>query len=497
MNESGQVLVWGSVKAPGGTGAVLEGIWLSRAADLKLAVRSDSTGPGLAPDETYRGFDWVVLADDGEIAFLSQAGNDIQQRVGIWGGNPGAVNLLARRDDPVSGYPNLVYGNVEYPVTAGARISWGADAMGGSKGLPSTPVAWLGPAASALMVVGPDRQLPGVDNGTCIGDVRVESMNTAGHVEVSGIFCRPNSPSPNTQSYWAGPSNSLTLFYQPGTQARDMPAGVTYSSSVTYQDDEAQFGLYFSPIDGRGHVVFSSYVKGPGINDFNNVGIWAGTPDSVHLIARAGLPAPGMPEGVVFDKGLYEVNGNPTAQFWNVWHNSAGRIAFHGRVAGPGVSEANNDAIWVGTEDNLRVMVREGDPAPGTEIGTKFADAMFVDAFGMTMLNSSGQVAFISWLAGPDVTEKNNQGIWATDGYGNIHLIARTGTLFDVGNGELRQAVGFGLENSLTAKGDFLFDVGFSDGTTGIFVATIPEPSTLLILVTSFLLCQRCKKSVH
>src|SRR5690606_27227964 len=87
-------------------------------------------------------------------------------------------------------------------------------------------------------------------------------------------------------------------------------------------------------------------------------GIWSeGSSGVLELVALQGDRAPGTPDGVDFFQG-YSLLGI----------NSAGETAFLGVVAGNGVNQANREGIWSeGGGTGLRLVAREGDPAPGTE----------------------------------------------------------------------------------------------------------------------------------
>ncbi|MEZ6193462.1 MAG: PEP-CTERM sorting domain-containing protein [Phycisphaerales bacterium] len=111
---------------------------------------------------------------------------------------------------------------------------------------------------------------------------------------------------------------------------------------------------------------------------------------------------------------------------------------------------------------------------------------------GQPLFNNAGQIAFWGRITGPDVITANEDGIWATDRDGKLNLL-RKGDLFDVNDDPLIQdlrtiqslvlTVDTGNENGRATPfndaGELAFILNFTDGTSGIFVATIPEPTTL------------------
>ena len=46
--------------------------------------------------------------------------------------------------------------------------------------------------------------------------------------------------------------------------------------------------------------------------------------------------------------------------------NNAGQVAFYAVLQGSEVSNANNQGLWIGPAGDLKLLVREGDPAPNT-----------------------------------------------------------------------------------------------------------------------------------
>ncbi|MEE9296066.1 MAG: choice-of-anchor tandem repeat NxxGxxAF-containing protein [Phycisphaerae bacterium] len=153
-------------------------------------------------------------------------------------------------------------------------------------------------------------------------------------------------------------------------------------------------GYLFTPqIDGAGNVLISAL-----LDDGSGRAFFYGPPGSLALIARQGGPTPDLPPGVTFS-GL--IGAGSLAE--------SGTIAFTGIFQGPGVTPGADDVgLWVGTAGELHLAVRAGDPAPGTESGT-------VHRYNGTfaaLLNDIGESLLYTDLAGPEVEETNDRGMW-------------------------------------------------------------------------------------
>lgn len=113
-------------------------------------------------------------------------------------------------------------------------------------------------------------------------------------------------------------------------------------------------------INNAGQVAFTATVQGFDVGSFNDRGIWAGGLGSLDLVAREGDDAPGAGPNIFFNS------------FENPNINDAGHVAFRGLMSGPGVSLDNNQAVWSNSGAGLQMAARERQQAPGTEPGTVF-----------------------------------------------------------------------------------------------------------------------------
>jgi hypothetical protein len=150
------------------------------------------------------------------------------------------------------------------------------------------------------------------------------------------------------------------------------------------------------------------------------------------------------------------------------------------------VSGANNTAVYAGSFAAPQLAVREGDAAPGTPPGVTYS------GFNIPALNDAGQLAYLADLTGAGVTTDSNQGLFAFDPALGDLLIAREGDAFDVGGGDLRTIANNGIR-FLPGRGDdtatgfaddgtLAFTLDFTDGTSGVFAAAVPEPAGLAAL---------------
>jgi hypothetical protein len=131
-------------------------------------------------------------------------------------------------------------------------------------------------------------------------------------------------------------------------------------------------------------VAFQSGLQGSGVGP-NDVGIWAGQPGALHLVARTGDGVPAAGQDAQFDF------------LWpNLMINSSDALLFESTLKGSGISDANDTALFLATPGAAPVMVvREGD---GIDVGN--GDVRIIRELGTGggresyLLNDAGQVAF-------------------------------------------------------------------------------------------------------
>jgi hypothetical protein len=232
-----------------------------------------------------------------------------------------------------------------------------------------------------------------------------------------------------------------------------------------------------SALNAAGELAFLGLLQtGGDINSFNDHGIW-GRRDGggLQLIVRESDHAPGLPTGAGIGGAF------------NVTMNTDGRVAFRSTLqsrpgmGASGITSNNNDSIWVErSTGQMQLVAREDAQPPGTSAGIEFS------VLNDPAINAHGQVAFYATLRGTGVDATNDNGIWAEDASGVLHLIAREGDQFDVdpsAGTDLRtiSQVFFvgnsgneeGRRSAFNEHGQLAFMAAFTNGTAGIFVSDL------------------------
>jgi hypothetical protein len=281
----------------------------------------------------------------------------------------------------------------------------------------------------------------------------------------------------------------------------------------------------------EGDVAFVAYLQGAGVTFDNNLALCVRSRDGgIRLIAREGDVPPGVPNsrfvssylfgiaapsrfgmatiiadleadaanrGIWSERGgngleLIAKTGDPvigengiTLHPWQMRTNDFGRVALYGGLAGAeGTPESNSALMSDGLTPTFQIVARRGSPVPGVATAV-FQE--FIAGEDEFHINNFGQLMFWARVAGQGISSTNDEGLWAQDRNGELQMIVREGMTIDVDNGiteDLRTVWMIdrrGLHR-FNDRGQIVFAVRFTDGTSGVFVSNavaVPEPNSL------------------
>lgn len=134
------------------------------------------------------------------------------------------------------------------------------------------------------------------------------------------------------------------------------------------------------------------------------------------VVARSGTAAPGITNATLADIIAATIN-------------ERGDVVFTAALTGAGAPVNQRSAIFGDFGAGAQLLVRAGDPAPGT-IGANFS------SFYIPTLNDQGNLLFSAVLVGPSVVSGNDTGLWQRLGTSTT-LVAREGDVIPLGSGFL------------------------------------------------------------
>ena len=465
-----------------GPGDFRQSVWVGRPGAIQVVAREDDPAPGVTSGVTFGPtfFDLAVNQQQ-QAAFLARLigpGIDTTNDLGLWAGVPGGLHQVAREGGPAAGLPDVRYEQVQDLVTMRqtGQLIFGARLVGAGVTADNDTAFFYGPPTAPGVLLREGDAAPGT-TGVFSG-IFMTPANRSGALSFRGEL-RGAVTSDDDSGLWYGTPSAFQLLIREGAPAPGTGPGVRFALIQ---------GTTYPLINDNGNVSFRADLEGAGVNNTNRTGIWFGKPGDLRLLVRQGQPAPGT--GAEFGR----------SNTFDTENNDRDEVLFTHLLQGSGVTTTNDESIWLARGPDLRLVAREGDVAPDTN-GAWFGT--LIDAF--PALSNTGQLAFRARLTGPGVDETNDQGLWATDPAGVLHLVAREGMSIELLPGFVRNVTaigtsGIGWEGGLdpvwSDAGELAFQLQLGSSASGAFVTVIPEPACgAAVAVFARLLARRPRKA--
>lgn len=449
-------------------------IWVGSPGNLTLAVRGGDPAPGRIAQTFYQ-FGPILVNARGEIWFgatlreegvLTAGGSP----GGFWAGPPGNLSSLAGPGEPAPGTAGLIFENFGF---TGSFDDSGVATFGAYVGTTvgdSLPGLWTGtPGSLELLAMSGD---PAPDSVDLLFSYFADPVvNNAGTKAFLASTTDPNLE--YGEGIWMTGSAGISLLARTGEQAPGAGGRSFISFTSAYSPESGTPGgasAYLAAEDTAGpmlnqagDVAFNAFLSPyDPITGIADEGIWLRDAGGLRIIGMVGDPAPGT--ALTF------------TDFNHINFNALGQVAFDAAL--DSTDPANDRGIWLGLPDSLGLLVREGDPAPGA-VGETFADLVMGPS-----LNGLGEVAFFSQL-----NESKALGIWAGKA-NDLALIVREGEALRVKSGDYRTVYhimpfeggpsAHAGKRRFNEAGQTLFNVLFTDGTSGQFLASPVTATTNL-----------------
>src|SRR5690606_770886 len=171
---------------------------------------------------------------------------------------------------------------------------------------------------------------------------------------------------------------------------------------------------------------------------------------------------------------------------------------FQGAVSLPGLI-STPQALFRGESDAVMMLARAMMDAPGIPGATLSA------LTGDAVINDNGLVVFGARLSGDGIAA-GARSLWMADASGELSLIVREGELFEVAPGDERLIIDVmwfdglggidsGEGSALNHHNELVLGLRFEDGTSGVFITTIPAPGVVVPLAAVLALSgrRRCR----
>jgi hypothetical protein len=356
LNDSGQSAFLGFTGTKI-TSSELAGIYSEGAGNgLALIAREGEVAPGIDPIARFKEFDLPVLSNSGHIAFLGSFEgpnvNDMNNRGLFIGISKDELSLVARTSQPVVDVGGAAFlyrfSNRMISINDTGQIAFAGHLAGSEVDNTNDTVVFSADTDGLRLVAREGDTAPGP------GSNWIFSSSTRGSLAFGGL----NINNEGQATFLAFLSDSgEAVANQTGIFSEVGGNGLQLVIRSGEQAPGADQGVYISQIYGiryndRGEFAFIASLDSASTDTTIAPAVFSNTVnEGLRLVAGGGDAVPGVDGELRF------------ALFGNSpWINDRGQTMFQARLAGPGVDQSNNVAIFA--EDivgNLQLIAREGE----------------------------------------------------------------------------------------------------------------------------------------
>jgi len=352
LNNAGMVAFRGALKAGSSASAgTLGGLWYGTPGSTLKVIRLGDSAPGAGTGSTFKAFYSFVLSDAGLIFSAKVSGPEVKASgdTGIWIVDNDVVKLLTIKGGEVEPGKLLssfiAFKSTAFPggqsrgFSSAGSITYSGKLSNGVAGILKST------SSSTSMVAGAGSSAETNDDPN---DALTASFLSFGvpAVNASGQTAVVAKLAAGSSGVTSADNVGLWLIDEDSTQH------LVARKNYTAQDTQNAVWSGFSDplINDNGEVAFRGLLKagiGDGLTGTLS-GIWYGPPAALTAI-RQGDAAPGCGNGVTFSA-------------FTALGFSSGGVVFTAKVAGTGVSAANDLGIWAADPDGtLQLVQREGN----------------------------------------------------------------------------------------------------------------------------------------
>ena len=392
----------------------------------EVIAKNGDAAPGI-PGVTFDGsgtFGTTVIDESGgvfvKIRLVGAGVTSLNETALFYGTSASDLQLVIRAEDPAPGIPGATLNHASFDslsssprLSPDGRMLWGSTINDGGVTIDSTndTVMYVGTPGSWTIAAREGDPAPGIPGATLKSSFSSPSQQSTGLDRFGRLLYKSSLGGAVTtdddNAWFFGLPGSLAPILREG----DASVGGTVIQSLGFVSQTNEGGMVVldarlsqtlgtSPASDLDDQILVIHVEG-----FGNT-----------VVLREGDIAPGTAGGV-FGKpgGSWFVNTGANT------FNAFGEFAMIADITGGDVvANVNDRAIYLINLGTETMLVRRGDPAPGTDAS--------LDVFNNSSLslNLNGEVAFQSTLIGGTATSADDACVYTTLG-GTLHLVAREG----------------------------------------------------------------------
>jgi hypothetical protein len=256
-------------------------------------------------------------------------------------------------------------------------------------------VLWAGVTHAAVIrrVAGPGDPVPGIPGAT-YSSADYPEFDPQGNIRYLGRIIGPQVTWENHEGFWRqnATSGQTELIMRVADPLRGSSDGATIKHWFAFGHGLALVGLTGPTVDARSDIALLNLGTG-----------------TARTIARESQAVPGFAAGTQFDH--VDTGGHDRSEEHTI---------FQSQLVGPGINVENDSGLWIGSDGDLRQVVREGDLVPGLQIPFREFTGESVDRFGRAVFTGH-------FYSDDPLVRRYEQGIYFETN-GQLEELLRTGT---------------------------------------------------------------------
>jgi hypothetical protein len=493
INDNGLVVFRANASA--GTGS--QGLWLYNGTNTNFATAGGTAaGGGTYTAGTSGIFNSAQVNNAGNWAFRQGGSNAAFTNAGVPNRALGAADVAAGTGgatvNSLQSVSPLFNQAGDVGVLADLNVGTGSPAVVISGATANSRGLWKTTNGVTTLVARQNDTYAALDPTGAVRLGQVQNLSLA--LNDNGNFAFISTLQGTVTTGTGAGSNSVALMSNRSGSMEVLARVGNVAPTASGTDLYRNLGSSAFGFNNAGRVAFVSSLRDAAGVQTSTASLFTDTGSGVmREVARNGAPLPAI-AGAIGNEFAGVTWGTVAA---SPRMNGNGTLAISSSLTNVGTG-GSNIILTMSPTDQFTRIARTGDVAivNGAPLG---GDALF-NSFSSLTINNIGQLAFSTLLSGPGIAGGpggNNSAIFAYDPIQGLCLIARTADSFQVAPGDFRTIASIGgiaqgggqdgRNNSLNDNGQLAFQLQFTDGSSGIFVATIPAVGTIAPLAIAAL----------
>jgi len=308
LNDLGQIAFSASVSGTGIDTANDKGFWSSASGSLSLVAREGDAAVGAGEGMLFSSFPVdTIFSQSGRMAFRAKLSGDSVTSMtdnGIWRQDSNGVLEMAviEGQEAPGTSAGIVFSALSGPLMNDlGDVAFSGGLTGSGVTGANSSGLWQKIGSQTQLLARKGSQAVGTESGTTYSAASAQGINNRGDVLFSAILAG-NATAGNDTGLWMATQNGLAMVVREGDAAPGLSAGTLFGGFNVNSG---------AVVNAGGDLSFLVGLTGTSVDATNDAGLWSTVGGDMRLVAREGDQAPGTEAGTSFASiGNFVLNAN-------------------------------------------------------------------------------------------------------------------------------------------------------------------------------------------